>query len=200
MLLLETSFVTNADKMGDMTFTQVKSQTTPTLTVYIYRRDNLDGSFFKYEVFMAKRRYKGQQLPGGLVEECDREQYPRANSFGFTAWETNTIQRAEQIFNNLVKELVDKSAVPVDDGEEVSAEVVSTEPKQRGRKRIERPDMVYPTGNWTMKDLLKVNPEWNQPLCYQKLTVDRKAGLVVEVARLKVEGAKGKPQVSYKVV
>ena len=60
MRKLEKQFVMNADKVGDNKFIQVKR----TEDVAMYRRERLDGTLKGYEVFIVKRRYKGDPLPG----------------------------------------------------------------------------------------------------------------------------------------
>jgi hypothetical protein len=58
-----------------------------TETVALYERwQNKGETFNGYEVFVIKKRLKGQPLPGGLFEEEDREVYPSAGQFGKTAW------------------------------------------------------------------------------------------------------------------
>jgi hypothetical protein len=208
MKLLPQSFVKNYDKMGDNTFTQVKMVPTVTLNAYIYRRERMDGSFVAFEVFVAKRRFKGQPLPGGLFEEEDREQYPTANNFGFTAKETKSMIQAEKFLAEFVEKMQAKEdkkngvKVVEDDGfmEALTAKM-NLPKKQRGRKRKERPAIVYPTGNqWLMKDLLAINNGWNQPLAYVQLQKDLQAGLVVEVARIKSASGRGRAAVAYKTV
>lgn len=194
--------------MGDNTFTQVKMVPTVTLNAYIYRRERMDGSFVAFEVFVAKRRFKGQPLPGGLFEEEDREQYPTANNFGFTAKETKSMIQAEKFLAEFVEKMQAKEdkkngvKVVEDDGfmEALTAKM-NLPKKQRGRKRKERPAIVYPTGNqWLMKDLLAINNGWNQPLAYVQLQKDLQAGLVVEVARIKSASGRGRAAVAYKTV
>lgn len=200
MKLLDKSFETNADGMGTMKFTQIKCVETPSLNCYIYRRDKMDGTFFSYEVFMSKRRKKGDKLPGGLVEAEDRERYPTKNDFGFGAKETRNLVQAEKFLSEFVQKLNDKANPQVDEEEPVMAALTSdvvAEKKGRGRKRIDRPNLVYPTvDKWLMKDLLVENPMWSQALAYVQLQKDILAGLVVEVDRVRMN-AKGKPSVRY---
>ncbi len=209
MKLLPKSFVKNYDKMGDNTFTQVKMVPTVTLNAYIYRRERMDGSFVAFEVFVAKQRMKGQPLPGGLFEEEDREQYPTANNFGFTAKESKSMEQAEKFLAEFVEKMQKKEdkkngvkAVEDDGFMEALMAKMEVTPKQRGRKRKERPSIVYPTGNqWLMKDLLALNPVgWNQPLAYVQLQKDLQAGVVVEVARIKSASGRGRASVAYKTV
>ena len=80
MKLLEKQFVKNCDGVGDTTFTQLKKKEVNGKNIYIYSREK--PNWLRYEVFIAKQRFKGQPLPGGAVETEDREQYPTANSFG----------------------------------------------------------------------------------------------------------------------
>ena len=53
MKKLEKSFVMNADKVGDNTFTQIKREG----QVAIYQRTDMDGEHRSYEVFIIKCRY-----------------------------------------------------------------------------------------------------------------------------------------------
>jgi hypothetical protein len=206
MKLLEQTFVKNFDRSGDNTFTQVKTVPTPSLNTYIYRRERMDGSFVSYEVFVAKRRYKGDKLPGGLVEAEDRERYPTANDFGFTAKEFKNLSSAESYFDELVEKMQvkeDKKNGVEDKAETFEAQVsakLDLTPKIRGRKRKERPALVYPTGNqWLMKDLLKANEVgWTQSLAYIELQKALKSGIVVEVARVKNDSGRGRAMVVYK--
>ena len=208
MKLLPNKFVKNYDKMGDNTFTQVKMVPTVTLNAYIYRREKMDGTFVSFEVFVAKQRFKGQPLPGGVVEAEDREQYPTANNFGFTAKEAKGMPAAESFLTEFVEKMKEKDdkkngVKPVEDEgfmEALTAKM-NLPKKQRGRKRKERPAIVYPTGNqWLMKDLLALNPVWNQPLAYIQVQKDMEAGVVVEVARVKSASGKGRAAVAYKAV
>jgi hypothetical protein len=199
MKLLDQVIETNADGMGTMRFTQVKKVGTPSLNCYIYRRDRMDGTFFSYEIFMAKQRKKGDKLPNGTVEAEDRERFVTKNDFGFTASETRNLTHAEKLLTDFVQKLNDKANPPVEDEEDEPVMKALVAPKQRGRKRIDRPNLVYPTADkWFMKDLLAANPIWNQPLAYCQLQKDITNGLIVEVDRVRVN-AKGKPSVRYKV-
>ena len=100
MKLLEKEFVKNCEGVGDTTFKQMKKQESNGLNVYIYNRTK--EGFNTYEVFVSKRRFKGQPLPGGNVEAEDREQYPTANHFGFTAKEVKTMAQAEVEFKKFL--------------------------------------------------------------------------------------------------
>lgn len=206
--MLPDSFEANHECMGQMRFVQIKKVPTPTLNCYIYRRERLDGTFFSFEVFIAKVRHKGDKLPGGLVELEDREVYPKASAFGFTAKESKSMIQAEKFLAEFVEKMQAKEdkkngvKVVEDDGfmEALTAKM-NLPKKQRGRKRKERPAIVYPTGNqWLMKDLLAINNGWNQPLAYVQLQKDLQAGLVVEVARIKSASGRGRAAVAYKTV
>jgi hypothetical protein len=208
MRLLPQSFVKNYDKCGDNIFTQVKMVPTVTLNAYIYKRTKMDGTFVSFEVFVAKQRFKGQPLPGGVVEAEDREQYPTANNFGFTAKEVKGMGAAEAFLTEFVEKMQEKDdkkngVKPVEDEGFMEALTAKMDmpPKQRGRKRKERPAIVYPTGKqWLMKDLLAINPVWNQPLAYIQIQKDMEAGVVVEVARIKSASGRGRAAVAYKAV
>jgi hypothetical protein len=200
-----TDFESNHECMGTMRFVQIKKVQTPSLNCYIYRREKLDGTFFSYEVFIAKVRHAGDKLPGGLVELEDREVYPKASAFGFTAKEVKGMGAAEAFLAEFVeklKEKEDKKNGVEDTDDETFEETVSAKldltPKVRGRKRKERPALVYPSvAQFGMKDLLGVNEKWTQPLIYIALQSDIKSGIVVEVARMKSESGKGRARVVY---
>ena len=209
MKLLDTSIETNADCMGTMRFVQIEKVETPSLNCYIYRREQLDGTFFSYETFIAKRRHKGDKLPGGLVELEDRERFATKNDFGFTAKEAKSLGVAKDFLVEFVAKLKDKedkkNGVGVVEEDKFSALVATAldlTPKTRGRKRKERPPLVYPTVNqWLMKDLLKANvAEWTQPLVYIQLQKDIADGIVVEIARVKNDSGRGRAMVVYKTV
>jgi hypothetical protein len=205
MKLLPDSFESNHECMGTMRFVQIKKVPTPSLTAYIYRREQLDGTFFSFEVFVSKVRHKGDKLPGGAVEAEDREVYPKASAFGFTAKEVKGMGAAEAFLTEFVEKMQEKDdkkngVKPVEDEGFMEALTAKMDmpPKQRGRKRKERPALKYPTlPKFGMKDLLESNREWNQPLIYIAIQSDIKAGIVVEVARVKSESGKGRARVIY---
>lgn len=197
MKTLELTSVHNYEKMGDMTFSQIKR----TETVALFKRMTMVGELFSYEVFIIKKRLKGQALPGGLVEEQDREVYPKANSFGKTAWEFRPrggmgLKRAEAKFEELVNGKVEVS----DEDEEIimkpSTQVTVTADKINVTTSN---GVTYPSGSFTMKDILEVNPGRAQPTLYLILKDDEAHGRVVRVGTFKGEG-RGKPAVVYSVV
>lgn len=178
MKLLEKKFVKNCEGVGDTTFEQIKKQSVGSVNVYIYNRYKENKSFNKFEVFIAKQRFKGQPLPAGNVEAEDREQYPTANAFGFTAKEANTLIAAESFFKEFVKKANAK------EGDE--------SPKRAG--------LDYPKGNFSMKDLLAKNSDWSQPSAYIQVRKDIDAKVVKEVGRVKSESGRGKPSVVYHII
>ena len=172
MKLLEKEFVKNCEGVGDTTFKQMKKQESNGLNVYIYNRTK--EGFNTYEVFVSKRRFKGQPLPGGNVEAEDREQYPTANHFGFTAKEVRTMAQAEVEFQKFLNKN--------DKEEEQQVKLV----------------LSYPP-RFSMKDLLVSNPSWTQPSAYVQLQKDIKDGKIKEVARVKSATGRGKPSVIYSI-
>ena len=65
-----------------------------------------------WEVFKFKFIKAGTQLPGGQVEKEDREQYPSDNAFGRHAWHVSTLDRANELFNELLKVKVVEPITP----------------------------------------------------------------------------------------
>lgn len=169
MKLLEKEFVKNCEGVGDTTFKQMKKQESNGLNVYIYNRTK--EGFNTYEVFISKRRFKGQPLPGGNVEVEDREQYPTANHFGFTAKEVRSMAQAKVEFNKFLNK----------------------NNKEMGEAKA---DLIYPT-DFSMKDLLVANPRWSQPTAYVQVQKDIKNGMIKEVGRVKSATGRGKPAVIY---
>jgi len=177
MKLLEKKFVKNCEGVGDTIFEQVKKKSVGNLNVYIYKRYKEDKSFNKFEIFIAKQRFKGQPLPGGFFEQEDREQYPTANSFGFSAKETGNLTAAEKIFEEFVKKASFKEGIE--------------------NKTNERPKLIYPKGNFSIKDLLLKNSEWSQPTVYIQIRKDLKSKIIKEFGREKNANGRGKPKVIY---
>jgi hypothetical protein len=124
-----------------------------------------------YEVFLIKMRYKGDKLPGGLVEEEDREVYPSANSFGKTAWQISTLARAEEKFEALTKcEIEDES--------------------------VKEPiTLMVPVGEFTVGEMAEANKiEYPKAFLFIKSAVE--AGSV-KFVREERRNAKGKPSKIY---
>ena len=157
MKILEAVKRWTGDGYGDSQariFTQLKR----TEKVALYKRTvESTGHDDGYEVFLIKMRHKGDKLPGGMVEEEDREVYPSAGSFGKSAWNPSSLREAEFRYNQLTG-----AAVPVveEDEEEtpVGEPVGETEPKHRGRPKA--PPIVLqtiPDGEWSVKELAELN-------------------------------------------
>jgi hypothetical protein len=151
-----------------------------------------------YEVFLVKKRLKGQALPGGLFEQEDREVYPAAGSFGKIAWACSTLERAEQLFVELT---TGKVATVEDAPESEETETVEVvEPARvstRGKKEDHKAAMVFPAGEFTMKDIEALNTIPFSSL-YFIVKEFIKEGTVQEVR--KEPRGKGKPTVIYKKV
>lgn len=169
MKLLEKEFVKNCEGVGDTVFKQIKKRESNGLNVYIYNRTK--EGFNTYEVFIAKRRFKGQPLPGGNVEAEDREQYPTANHFGFTAKEVRNMAQAEVEFDKFLN--------------------------KNNKEEDEIVLLKYPKNNWSMKDLLLNNPNWSYPRAYAQVKKDIENNLIKEVKRVKSASGRGKPTVIY---
>lgn len=188
MKTLEKEFVLNADKRGDNTFKQIKRNE----YAAIYQRFNMEGKPLEFEVFAIKVA-GGTEIFGRYYDKY--EQYPGAAAFGRTAWSTNSIQRADQIFDEITKgqgkrkEGQDSVPTPVK---------VRKVGGKRGRPRVERPEIVLPKKKFCMKDLITVNKTgWSQPTLYIELMKLVKQNKVVEAERKQL--GRGRPVVFYKV-
>lgn len=178
MRLLQKQFTSNFDKVGDCEFTQLEKHEGKDNNVYIYERKR-DNKLFSYEVFISKRRLKGQPLPGGAFEAEDREQYPGAAQFGFTAKETRNFEQAKVFFREFIDKLDTK-------------EENQDHPENKKKKTL-----VLPDGNFCIKDLVVLNPNISQPLIYVEIQKLIKLGTIEIKDRKKSVSGRGKPTVFY---
>jgi len=184
MKKIEKKFTMNADKVGDNNFIQVKR----TDDVAMYRRERLDGTVKSYEVFIVKRRYKGDPLPGGAVEKEDRECYPGSSVFGKIAYDCKTEDQAEARFEQLVKK--------VKDSEDAAEESKRTGKPNRGRRKAKKLNVPIPPSKFTMKFLIE-STGYSQPRLYpivKNWLIEQKISVV---GKQKPEGGKGKPALIY---
>ena len=123
MKKLQKEFTGNFDRVGNTKFIQRKKEN----GVAIYERQNMDGTFRSYEVFIVKVVPKGTALPGGNTVQETYEQYPGCAAFGKTAYDCKTIDQAEKRFDELVKKVKDSN-----DAKEES--IKTGKPIRRGRK------------------------------------------------------------------
>ena len=123
MKKLQKEFTGNFDRVGNTKFIQIKKEN----GVAIYERQNMDGTFRSYEVFIVKVVPKGTALPGGNTVQETYEQYPGCAAFGKTAYDCKTLDRAEARFDELVKKVKDSNAAKEES-------IKSGKPIRRGRK------------------------------------------------------------------
>ena len=188
MKKLEKQFVMNADKVGDNKFIQVKR----TDDVAMYRRERLNGEVKGYEVFIVKRRYKGDPLPGGQVEKEDRECYPGANAFGKFAYDCRTEEAAEERYEQMIRK--------AKDSQDAKEEAARTGKPNKGRRSKAKVDVQPPTGKrFTMKFLVS-STGYNQPQLYPVVRQWLTEGKVTVVGKERAEGGRGKPAVVYEAV
>lgn len=170
MKYLEKCFIKNCESVGDTVFTQLKQQECNGLNAYIYKREKK--GFLKYEAFVAKRRYKGQALPGGNVEQEDREQYPTANHFGFTAKEFGTLIAAQIFFESLLNKPLKIPSSPLS-------------------------PLDYPITTWTASDLMAANPSWTKAKIYAQIKKDFKSGKIKKLRVDESKCVKGQRSMTY---
>jgi len=191
MKKLENQFTMNADKVGNNIFTQVKREG----KVAIYKRSWPDGEVKSYEVFIIKTVEKGSPLPNGKTVEETYESYPGAASFGKTAYDCKTIDRAESRFVELMEKVKNR-----DDAKE---EAMGTgKPVRRGRKAsVNKNVMTIPSKNskFTINMMISDTGE-KKPNLYiivKKWIAD---GLVRVAGTQRKEGQRGRAEVVYEVV
>lgn len=188
MRKLEKQFVMNADKVGDNKFIQVKR----TEDVAMYRRERLDGTLKGYEVFIVKRRYKGDPLPGGQVEKEDRECYPGSTSFGKFAFDCRTEEAAEERYEQMIRK--------AKDSQDAKAEAARTGKPNKGRRSKAKASVPLPKDKrFTMKFLIQ-STGYSQPQLYPVVKQWLTEGKVTVVGKERAEGGRGKPALVYEAV
>jgi hypothetical protein len=113
MKTLEKEIIWTGDGFGEanaITLRQVKREG----RVCVYERIKKNGTHDGYEVFTVKVVEAGAPMPGGGVVAETYESYPRANSFGRTAWHLRGMPLVDQRFQEL---LTKQNALDSDDEE-----------------------------------------------------------------------------------
>ena len=184
--------------------------------VYMYQKTTLTGKHMCYEVFITSVAKAGTAGRGGHIEEEDREKSPGNSAFGTTAFCEILEDRAEKRFNDLLRKVKNKESEfnhsddsvtltnHSDDGDDddIETPIESTDmnaiiPEKRGRKKkFDTSLVVFPDGKFIMKDLLAINPTFNQPILYNYIQS------LIDLNKIKNEGTvksntRGKPAVIY---
>jgi len=161
MKTLEKTFVMNADKCGNHTFTQTRREG----NFCIYRRNRVsDGTVHSYEVFITRVIKAGTPLPGGNFVAEDYEQYPGANAFGRTAWSYSGAQAepAANLVFDRIKAAKEQPEVEIEtDG------AVTTIPVARVAKS--KLELKLPGKPFTQKELAAHNNIANYKEVYSSL-------------------------------
>lgn len=190
MKKLQKEFTGNFDRVGNTKFVQLKKEN----GVAIYERQNMDGSFRSYEVFIVKVIEKGTALPGGNSVQETYEQYPGCAAFGKTAYDCKTIDTAEARFEELVKKVKNsndakeesiKTGVPVKRGRKANAKMNVKMSLDKGSKFTISMLSTY-TGVNTVYIRKAVN-EWLAD------------GVITITGEVKSETGRGKPSTEYTV-
>ena len=208
MKQLAPEFVANFDKSGKNRFVQLKLND----SAAIYRREHLDGTVIGYETFAIKVGKAGSKLPDGNVVAEDYVKYPTAKVFGKWAWFCQNETRANEWFDKFNNEPIDLSTE--EDETEIDGDVdthttanevvtdVETGVKRRGRVAKVRAEVTYPTTEkWSVKDILALNPDYEQPTMslFLKDQIDANKVKLVGQAE-KAEGQRGKAANLYSLV
>jgi len=188
MKLLEKTFVMNADKCGNHTFTQLRREG----EFAMYRRDRVkEGTFHSAEVFKVKVVKAGV----GYNTGDDYEQYPGYAAFGRHAWsisgdEKTAIAAANRKFDALLKNEVPIVEAEIEGETEVSesvpvVRVVSPTPIKAGLK--------LPNGEFSQKELAAFNGFDNYKVVYSDLQKMLARGILkLGSKREKADGVRGK--------
>ena len=202
MKKLKESFITNANGTGVQEFRQYKHGTNlEGKDVYIYERfhttGDLIGKRFGIEVFIAMITKAGTYpLPGGktITYEEDFHQYPGASAFGRIAWFHHHMKFAEEKFDELMNKGEVEEVIVSDNGTEIivplPTDSVENEPKHRGRKKQDRPELLYPVSEFSIGELAEFN-KIEYPICFVALKEQETLG-VVKFVREERRNARGK--------
>ena len=188
MKKLQKEFTGNFDRVGNTKFIQRKKEN----GVAMYERQNMDGTFRSYEVFIVKVVPKGTALPGGNTVQETYEQYPGCAAFGKTAYDCKTLDNAEARFDELVQKVKQSK-------EAKEESIKSGKPVRRGRKAKAKTTVAIPTGKFTMK-MLVTDYNIPQPSMYLIVREWVNSGLVKVTGSVKSEAGRGKPALVYEVV
>lgn len=186
MKKLEKKFTANYDKVGNNIFTQVKR----TDDVALYHRTYMDGTHKSYEVFIVKKRFKGEPLPGGLTEKEDRECYPGSSSFGRYAYDCKNESQAEDRYDELL--------VKAKNQKESKEESKLTGKPNKGRRSTKKIAISTPKGKFTMK-MLVTQTGLTQPQIYPVVKQWLTEGIIKVVETIKSEG-KGRSANVYQLI
>lgn len=190
MIKLETQFVSGEGGFSaePLTYTQVIRNE----KFAVYERSR-DGKVKDYEVIKIQILKKGLKIFLKTIEE-DTEKYCSTSQFGQFGWSfTGTYAKDAALakfeaLSNPVAEIV-KPAKPV-----------KVKGGKKGRAKIERPNLLIPTGRqFTMSELIDSNPApWTKILITNDLQKMIKSGTVKLVGKAeKVAGKRGKAASLY---
>jgi hypothetical protein len=191
MKKLQKEFTGNFDRVGNTKFIQLKKEN----GVAMYERQNMDGSFRSYEVFVVKVVEKGTALPGGNSVQETYEQYPGCAAFGKTAYDCKTIDTAEARFEELVK----KVKVSTDAKEE---SIKTGVPVKRGRKASVKMNVKMPLNKGSKFTISMLSTYTGINTVYVRKAVNEwlNDGVISVNGSVKNETGRGKPSTEYVVV
>ena len=188
MKKLQKEFTGNFDRVGNTKFIQIKKEN----GVAIYERQNMDGSFRSYEVFIVKVIEKGTALPGGNSVQETYEQYPGCAAFGKTAYDCKTIASAEERFDELVKKVKCSN-----DAKEES--IKTGVPVKRGRKASTKMNVKMTLKKDSKFTISMLNTYTGVNTVYIRKAVNEwlESGVITINGTVKSENGRGKPSIEY---
>ena len=190
MKSLQKEFTGNFDRVGNTKFIQRKKEN----GVAIYERQNMDGSFRSYEVFVVKVIEKGTALPGGNSVQETYEQYPGCAAFGKTAYDCKTIDSAEERFDELVKKVKCSN-----DAKEES--IKTGVPVKRGRKASVKMNVKMTLKKDSKFTINMLTTYTGVNIVYIRKAVNEwlESGVITISGVVKSESGRGKPSTEYTV-
>ena len=190
MKKLQKEFTGNFDRVGNTKFIQRKKEN----GVAMYERQNMDGTFRSYEVFIVKVVPKGTALPGGNTVQETYEQYPGCAAFGKTAYDCKTIDQAEKRFDELVKKVKDSN-----DAKEES--IKTGKPIRRGRKASPKVNVKMTLNKGSKFTISMLSTYTGMDSVFIRKAVKQWLidGVISVTGSVKSESGRGKPANEYTV-
>ena len=190
MKKLQKEFTANYDRVGNTKFIQRKKEN----GVAIYERQNMDGSFRSYEVFVVKVIEKGTALPGGNSVQETYEQYPGCAAFGKTAYDCKTIWSAEERYDERVNNFKCSN-----DAKEES--IKTGVPVKRGRKASVKMDVKMTLKKDSKFTINMLTTYTGVNIVYIRKAVNEwlESGVITISGVVKSESGRGKPSTEYTV-
>jgi hypothetical protein len=186
------------EKYGD-TFTEIKRNG----QIAIFERTNPGRKWSEYEVVIL--RDTKEYTLNGVTIAAKEDAYPGSQSWGKSGWSFVDLNLAEEKFSQVVSEkctpegtvIVGKRGRKPNPEKKESVKTENGEPAKKGRKAVDRSELKFPGGEWSVNEAHVLNPNVCHATIYHYVKDLVKAGKMVECG--KMVGGRGKAKLLYRV-